>query len=250
VNETTDNPRKILVVDDEEQIRQLLEMAICSEGFIVETADCGNNALKWLKENKTDLILTDVRMGHGTGIELLEAIRLDNPTYPPVMIMSAFTDFSIAEAYERGACAVVQKPFDLSSLLENINFYCRPLESPWQQSAAKGKNSITMEFDSLDKAKTEGDFQLGHCGFFLQTPNNYRKEETTSFEINFENGPIKSFCGSGIIRWRRKEDNKFFYNGVGIEITSLDEPSQQYMNSLVESGEIPQQLIPVGEHHR
>lgn len=73
-------PKKIMIVDDESDLRELVKVILKNEGYEVITANNGNDCLKKLKKLKPDLILVDMMMPHMSGRELCEKIRSDPKT--------------------------------------------------------------------------------------------------------------------------------------------------------------------------
>lgn len=106
----------ILIVDDEQSYRQLLSLLFESDGHYVRTANNGREALKHIKEETADVIITDVRMPDMDGIELLRAAREHHPEIG-VVLMTAFASVETArEAFKLGADDFIEKPFDVEEL--------------------------------------------------------------------------------------------------------------------------------------
>ena len=108
--------QKILVVDDEQNIRRMLNRVLSSEGFIVKEAINGLEALKRLEEEDYSLVLLDLKMPGLNGIETLKKIRESDINLPIIMI-SAYGSISEAvEAMKLGALDYLIKPFDIEEL--------------------------------------------------------------------------------------------------------------------------------------
>jgi len=108
--------RKILVIDDEQNIRKMLTRVLSPEGFIVKEADNGFEALKRLQEENYSLVLLDLKMPGLNGIETLKKIR-ENDLNLPVIMMSAYGSIPEAvEAMKLGALDYLIKPFDIEEL--------------------------------------------------------------------------------------------------------------------------------------
>ncbi len=103
--------RRVLVVDDEENIRLVLSTLLGKHGYEVRTADSGESALAMLETFDPDVILTDVRMPKLGGLDLLDRLtQSGNPA--TVIVMSAYGSVDLAlEAMKRGAYDYVGKPF-------------------------------------------------------------------------------------------------------------------------------------------
>jgi two-component system response regulator AtoC len=103
--------RRVLVVDDEENIRLVLRTLLRKHGYEVETADSGEAALAQIEAFDPDVILTDVRMPKMGGIDLLAALR-ERQHAATVIVMSAYGSMDLAlEAMKAGAYDYVSKPF-------------------------------------------------------------------------------------------------------------------------------------------
>ena len=103
---------RILIVDDEEVLRDVLETVLRREGFDVALAASGEEALSVLDEDDAiDLVILDVMLPGISGIDTLRAIRIANPTLP-VIVITAFSSIEGAiEAMKHGAFHYIPKPF-------------------------------------------------------------------------------------------------------------------------------------------
>jgi two-component system, NtrC family, response regulator HydG len=111
----TESP-KVLVVEDDGDIRKILEMYLTQKGFRVKTADSGPTALAMLGEEPIDLILSDVRMPGMTGLDLLRHLKERDPEIQ-LVLMSAYSCVKDAvEAIQLGAADYVEKPIDFRRL--------------------------------------------------------------------------------------------------------------------------------------
>jgi len=114
------NPKRILVVDDDEIHRMMLQATLESEGYVVLEADDGQTAVDAVKKEFYDLILMDIRMVHMGGIDALKEIKRISPGIP-VLMMTAFASIETAvEAVRFGAYDYVTKPLDMEKLKRNI----------------------------------------------------------------------------------------------------------------------------------
>jgi DNA-binding NtrC family response regulator len=111
----------LLIVDDEPGIRQLLTVVFEREGHRVRTADGGQVALYFLKEEPVDLIISDVKMPDMNGIEFLRAARETSPDVAVIMMTAFATVETAREAFKLGADDFIQKPFDVDELKLVVN---------------------------------------------------------------------------------------------------------------------------------
>jgi two-component system response regulator PilR (NtrC family) len=107
---------KLLIVDDEQGIRQLLTLVFERAGHSVRAAEGGRRALVLLREEPADLIISDVKMPDMGGIELLRAAREALPDVAVVMMTAFATVETAREAFKLGADDFIQKPFDVDEL--------------------------------------------------------------------------------------------------------------------------------------
>jgi DNA-binding NtrC family response regulator len=115
-------PRKnILVVDDEKAQREILELILAEEGYDVTTAASGEAALKFAKDRRFDLALTDLKMTGMDGIELLQHLLAYDSSIIVILLTAHGSIESAKEALRRGAFDYLEKPYDKAALLETIN---------------------------------------------------------------------------------------------------------------------------------
>jgi two-component system response regulator PilR (NtrC family) len=106
----------LLIVDDEQGIRQLLTLVFERSGHKVRTAAEGRQALALLNDEPADLIISDVRMPDMGGIDLLRSARAIMPDVAVVMMTAYATVETAREAFKLGADDFIQKPFDVEEL--------------------------------------------------------------------------------------------------------------------------------------
>jgi len=116
-----DNDKTILLVDDEAIILKTIAGKLEDEGFTVLTAENGNDALGRLRENKVDMVITDLMMEGIGGIQVLEEVKKHNRNIA-VIILTGYGDLGSAiDALRLGADDYLLKPCDLNELLFRIN---------------------------------------------------------------------------------------------------------------------------------
>jgi len=111
---------KILVVDDETSMREFLEVFLSKEGYQVSVAKTGKQALNMIQKNEYDLVLTDIRLGDLTGLEILRQSKRKNQDTIVIMISAYSTTEIAVEAMNEGAYDFVPKPFDNQELKNTI----------------------------------------------------------------------------------------------------------------------------------
>ncbi len=107
---------KILVVDDEKSMREVLEIFLAEEGYDIVAANGGEKAIEMMKKDVFNLVITDLKMPGITGFDLLKIIKEVSPR-TTVVIMTAFgTTESAVEAMKLGAFDYIQKPFKMDDI--------------------------------------------------------------------------------------------------------------------------------------
>lgn len=107
----------VLVVDDEEDLREILAEEFMDLGSKVIQASSGTEAYAKTEATNVDVIVSDVRMPGGDGVELLKKIQARNPQEPVVILVTGFSDFDTQNLVTMGAYAVLSKPFDPSEVI-------------------------------------------------------------------------------------------------------------------------------------
>lgn len=111
---------RVLVVDDEPMVRDTLAQVLADEGYVVDTAVDGEDALDRVHEARPDAILLDLMMPGMNGRQFLQALRNDSTyTEVPVLIMTAVHGLEVNLA-SIGASEVVEKPFNIDDLLNKV----------------------------------------------------------------------------------------------------------------------------------
>ncbi|VFQ47282.1 sigma-54-dependent transcriptional regulator [Desulfoluna butyratoxydans] len=130
---------QILVVDDDLGMREFLELMLTREGYGVTLSDCGKDAVKRIRKTTFDLVLTDIRLGDLTGLDVLRAAKEVKQETAVVMISAFATTETAVEAMNEGAYDYVPKPFDNEELKDTLK---RALEL---QSIAAEKEKLSEE---------------------------------------------------------------------------------------------------------
>jgi two-component system response regulator AtoC len=111
---------KILIVDDEKNIRDSLERLLELEGMTAQTAESGEKARELIEHRRFDLALVDLRLGGISGQDLVEWIRTEGFLLPVIMISAHGEIPDAVKALQAGAKDFVEKPFDSKALIDKI----------------------------------------------------------------------------------------------------------------------------------
>lgn len=115
-----DEAPRILVVDDERMIREILADFLSMEGFWVRTAEDGGSALVELSKQHYDLVLSDLKMPNMGGLELLQAIAKHAPNVVTVIMTGFGTVETAIDAMKRGAYDYILKPFKVEEVVRTV----------------------------------------------------------------------------------------------------------------------------------
>ncbi len=120
--------KKILVVDDDENVLSLERTILEQKGFDVTTAGGGEHALELLRQEPFDLVLLDVMMPGKDGFEVCRQIKQDARTraLPVVFLTAKGGGDALAEGFESGAVMYINKPFTANKLLSIVNTMLDP----------------------------------------------------------------------------------------------------------------------------
>lgn len=111
---------RILLVDDELSMRELLEFMLKREGYDISSAENGQTAISMIRKKDFDLLLCDIRLGDMTGLDVLRMAKKKNPNTIVIMISAYASAETAVEAMNEGAYDYLPKPFDNEELKETI----------------------------------------------------------------------------------------------------------------------------------
>jgi len=164
--------KRLLVVDDDKQIRELLTFDIAQSGYIVDSAKDGEEGLKKALENNYDLILLDVMMPKMNGYDVCKNIRLTHPNVPILMLTAKGTIEDKTQGFDCGADDYLIKPFEIQEVLLRIRALLRRFETKPQNEKKEILRAGDIEIlpDSLEaviidkKVKlTPTEFEILYC---------------------------------------------------------------------------------------
>lgn len=154
---------KILIVDDEEHIRELIKFNLENNGYKTICADNGLDALKIAKEEKPQLVLLDVMLPAMDGYDVCKEIRKDNAisSTPIIMITAKGEEFDKVLGLELGSDDYITKPFSIRELLARVKAILRrTIIKPIDNSFSFGKISIDFEKHEVIKSGIKIDLTL------------------------------------------------------------------------------------------
>jgi two-component system response regulator VanR len=112
----------ILLIDDEEQVRMLFQVALEGAGYRVLTAESGKHGLRLLERQEVDVMLVDLLMPDMDGLELIPLLRKTRPAIKIIAISGGSGEWDYLDAAKSlGAHATLKKPFSVQELLEAVS---------------------------------------------------------------------------------------------------------------------------------
>lgn len=163
--------KRILIVDDDEDIRNLLEFDVRSSGYFVDTASDGMEGLNKALNNSYDLILLDVMMPKMNGFDVCKNIRSAKLSIPILMLTAKGTIEDKTSGFDCGADDYLVKPFDVQEVLLRIRVLLR------RNSAQTEDNSLSNEI------LRSGDIEIFPESLEVVIVNKKVKLTPTEFEI-------------------------------------------------------------------
>lgn len=121
--------RRVHIVDDDPEIRDLLQQFLKGGGYAASTSEDGDAALAWLAENEADIVLLDLCMPGLSGMELLRRINELYASVPVIVISGHADEESARQALKSGAYDFFLKPFDLESVESHLRMKLEMMDS-------------------------------------------------------------------------------------------------------------------------
>jgi DNA-binding NtrC family response regulator len=148
-----DQTTRILVVDDDENIRKVLVAILEDEGYNVESVGTAREGIEKSKRKFYNIALIDIRLPDMEGIELLTKIRDTTPRIRKIIITGYPTLQNAVGAVNKGADAYLLKPFDVEKVLETIKLQLKKQQEEKQYSQGKVAEFIETRVKELDLEK-------------------------------------------------------------------------------------------------
>lgn len=148
-----DETARILIVDDDENIRKVLTTILEEEGYSVDSAETAKKAIEKTRKNFYNLALIDIRLPDMEGIELLTKMKDTTPKMRKVIITGYPTLQNAIEAVNRGADAYIVKPFDMDKVLMTIREQLKKQEEEKRYSQEKVAEFIETRVRELEVEK-------------------------------------------------------------------------------------------------
>ncbi|HHF2936464.1 TPA: response regulator transcription factor [Vibrio diabolicus] len=148
---------RVLIVDDDVPLCELLEAVLQEEGYIVSSVHCGESALQYMEKTPVDLVLLDVMLPNLNGMQV--ARRICQRFATPILMLTALNDEnSMLDGYQAGADQYIGKPFNVADLLMRIKAILRRVGLERQRQAmCSTVQTISAQLNSLPLTSTEAE---------------------------------------------------------------------------------------------
>ncbi|MBI3872798.1 MAG: response regulator [candidate division Zixibacteria bacterium] len=153
-------PTRVLIVDDEQFVRDLLQDFFTKTDCTVHAARDGNAAIAACRSEQFDVALVDLKMPGKTGLEVLAEVRRIDPALPVILMTGYPTIDSSIEAIRHGAYDYIIKPFKLQQLKELVDRAVR--EQSMFREIENLRDRITIIETELQKTRTPSHVELSH----------------------------------------------------------------------------------------
>jgi CheY-like chemotaxis protein len=242
--------KKILVVDDETDLRDIVASELEFMGAEVYQAENVSRAKLILDTKQVDLIVSDIRMPGGTGIDLLNYVKTLNTLAPPIVLITGFADISLENAFNQGAEALLSKPFKLEDLVSLSTKLTSNMEERYKSDKIfTAPTEILLEYDDFIANKIMKDeFAIGRGGMSLMVENRSSKwdiGDVVDFRILFKDVTLE---GTAVCRWWKPDEteNRAIF---GFEFLHLSDDSFNYFNSYWKDHTIIPFIPSLNERH-
>jgi DNA-binding response OmpR family regulator len=203
---------KILVVDDEQNMRTGLKDNLEFEGYEVDTANDGNQGLKKILENSYNLIILDVMMPKISGFDVCKEIRKAGITTPVILLTAKGEEIDKVVGLEIGADDYVTKPFSLRELLARVKAILRRGENLVMNEGEREVKigRLTVNFSGYKAATKNRDIAMSHKEFEIlhhlwKHRNSTVSREDLLTEIwGYEETPTTRTVDNFILKLRQK----------------------------------------------
>ena len=239
----SDEKYRVLIVDDEEDLREIFRESLEEQGFEVFEASSGNEAIQFIKSERVNGIITDVRMPDGTGLDFLEYIQNISANDMIILLMTGFSDIHPEDAYDKGASALLKKPVDpdiiIQSLkqLERLKTHSRKIRPPRYASAHAARiRPMGGEYSECQLVNISR-------GGFLASIEKLQLEMNSEVEFEIQANPQIVVCGKAYIRrlvYPTKVQPK---SQFGVEFQDLSEPAKKDLQFLLR--QLEDNVLPI-----
>lgn len=151
-------PVRVLVIDDDENIRKVLQAILEEEGYAVEAVDTAKKGIEKSEKSFYNLALIDVRLPDMEGIELLSKLRDTEPKIRKIIVTGYPTLQNAVASVNKGADAYIMKPFDVEKILQTIKEQLKKQKEEknyTEEKVAEFIETRVKELETIDQRATK-----------------------------------------------------------------------------------------------
>lgn len=161
---------KVLIVEDEQRLADILKMQLEESGFSADIAYDGYIGKQLVEKNKYNLVILDINLPLINGYDLCKEIRKTNNQIPIIMLTAFGTPDNKVAGFEAGADDYIVKPFDFRELLARVNVFLRRSETSVQTARKIGIADLEMDMDTKSVTRANRKIDLtGKESLLLET---------------------------------------------------------------------------------
>jgi len=237
--------RKVLIVDDEPELRDIFKQVLESYGFEAFGASSGREAISVVSQESIEAIISDVRMADGNGLDFLDYIRNISGENLLFILMTGFSDIHPEQAYDRGASALLKKPMEPEAVVQCLNQLLRLSKISQKLRPPRYATSLSVLLQDTGKAdEQKGQIQnISRSGFLVSVDElSMNLNEETQFKILFKNNSdaLEGRCTLRRISYPTKFQKD---HQAGFEICDMSETSKEMLFKLLR--QLEDNLIPI-----
>lgn len=216
---------RILIADDEPDMREIFSAWFLNLGCIVSEAADGKEALDALARDRFDAIVTDVRMPRVDGVQLVHQLhRSGNYPYTPVIIfVSGCLDLTLPDTYDIGVEAILSKPCEKKELINAVQKSLQRRDLNFEPLSAVAPPAAENYIrEAFPRGVTSSQVAVGRGGISVDVDQCVTAESIVGFSLSFAEGTLTHLQGWGFLRWCQNSPG---ICRIGIELLHLDEES-------------------------
>jgi len=146
-------PARILIIDDDASVRKVIAMALEDEGYSVDTAENGSEAIQKCNANFYNVALIDIRLPDMEGTKLLREMKDTTPKMIKIIVTGYPGLQNAVEAINRGADGYIVKPFKMDDLLKTVKEHLKKQEEAKKDGEEKVREFIETRAKELERKK-------------------------------------------------------------------------------------------------
>jgi len=209
---------RVLVVDDEEHICEIMKTSLTNLGALVDTTSSSNEVEKMLRYRPYDFVICDINMPGQNGQQIIKKVKKLYHVWPKFIVISGYSEYLPEELYDLGAISFVTKPFSIENIYNTIIYHFVNDQTHNEQKIVEEDLSCSL----IEPIKIPVEY-FGLGGVFLPMPHEqlvaeeFEPKKMIRFNLNSPLDPNTICECVGEIMWRRS-DSLQLHSGLGIKI--------------------------------